>query len=266
MDSSYYSFSVIAEENNGISTVYYYSIDTTGNAELSVKSSSFSIDKTPPRTSENIPSWWIKGDYTVTMDASDDVPGIETSGVSATYLCINSTPSCNPVIEPPAYNLDDGVHYIRYYSIDNAGNVEEIKTKAISIDNIAPVTSATVAGTFNDQGWTNGSVEIALSGYDPGSAADPNRQPSDPITGSELNATYYCLVWEGNECTYAATGIPGQDQNLLASEGRYIYRYYSEDNGGRISPYSEGYEYSSYDAPNTGNIEEIKEITVNIDM
>jgi hypothetical protein len=266
VDSSYDSFSVTADGNDGTSTIYYYSVDTSGNVETSIKSSSFSIDTAPPSTSDNIPSWWIAGDYTITMDASDDVQGIETSGVSATYVCINSTPSCTPVIEPPAYNLDDGVHYIRYYSIDNAGNVEEIKTKAISIDNMAPVTSAEVTGTSNDEGWTNASVDIALSGYDPGSAADPNHNHHAPITGSGINATYQCTSFEGNDCAaYTQTDVPGQGHQLISGEGRFIYRYYSEDNGGRISPYSEGYEYSSYDAPNTGNAEIVREITVNID-
>jgi hypothetical protein len=158
------------------------------------------------------------------------------------------------------------VHYIRYYSIDNAGNVEEIKTKAISIDNLAPVTSAVVTGNINDQEWANDSVDITISGYDPGSAADPNHNHHAPITGSGINATYQCTSFEGNDCAaYTQTDVPGQGHQLISGEGRFIYRYYSEDNGGRISPYSEGYEYSSYDAPNTGNAEIVREITVNID-
>jgi hypothetical protein len=261
IDSSYVTFDVPAAGNDGISTLHYYAVDTSGNAE-SAKIATIQIDATAPSTTDDIPPWWVNYDFSITVDASD-----AQSGVNVTYLCIASTPSCTPVPEPPQYNLDDGIYFIRYYSVDNAGNAEEeIKTKALSIDRAMPVTSATVAGTFNDEGWTNASVDITLSGYDPGSAADPNRGHHAPITGSGINTTYQCTSFEGNDCAaYTQTDVPGQGHQLISGEGRFIYRYYSEDNGGRISPYSEGYEYSSYDAPNTGNAEEVKEIAVNID-
>jgi len=251
VESNYYTFNVSTAGNEGRSTIYYYSVDLAGNAELSVKSSSFGIDTIAPTTSDNVPPWWINYDLSITVDASDSVPGIETSGANITYLCVDQLGQCNPSPEPASLTFSDGVYYIRYYSIDNAGNVELVKTKAISIDGTAPETSATVAGTFNDQGWTNSPVDITLSG-------------TDAVSG--IYATFQCTSFEGNECpAYTQTDVPGQGHQLISGEGRFTYRYYSEDNGGRISPYSEGYEYSSYDAPNTGNAETVKEIAVKID-
>ena len=259
VDSSYVTFNIPAAGNGGASTLYYYAVDTSDNAE-SVKTAAFQIDATAPTTSDNLPPWWINYDLSITIDASD-----AQSGVSATYLCIASTPSCTPTIEPPQYSLGDGIYFIRYYSVDRAGNAEGMITKAISIDRTMPVTSAAVASTFNAQGWTNAPVDITLSGVDPGSAADPEREGQ--ITGSGLYATYQCTSFEGNGCSaYTQTDVPGQGHQLISGEGRFVYRFYSEDNGGRISPYSEGYTYSSYDAPNTGNAESVKEMAVNIDM
>lgn len=69
---------------------------------------------------------WYRSIVSVSFTATDDV-----SGVASTYYKIDNDPwqiYTEPVL------LGDGVHTVNYYSIDNAGFTEEVKTEIIKID------------------------------------------------------------------------------------------------------------------------------------
>ena len=123
-------------------------------------------DTTPPVTTARpdpvMPdggAGWYKSPVTVTLEAHDD-----DSGVGATYL--NDEPYTSPVTFS-----EDGVHTVTYYSVDNAGNAEDVKSVTFRIDKTAPTTSATLEPMEPDggDGWYNSPVRVTLHAEDDGS-------------------------------------------------------------------------------------------------
>ncbi|MFH1256797.1 MAG: hypothetical protein V1494_05915 [Candidatus Diapherotrites archaeon] len=87
-------------------------------------------DITPPVTTDNAPKGWRANDFNVTLTASDD-----NSGVASTSFRIDGSEWLNGT---PLEINSDGNHAIEYYSIDNAGNVEETKTTYAALDKTKP--------------------------------------------------------------------------------------------------------------------------------
>jgi hypothetical protein len=99
------------------------------------------VDSTPPVTTlsfdPEVPdghSNWYVSNVTVTLNATDDF-----SGVNVTYYRINGG-------EWQLYNypflLNKSNYYtIEYYSIDNAGNVEDVQSASCKVDVVPPVTT-----------------------------------------------------------------------------------------------------------------------------
>jgi len=129
------SFNVSSE---GINTVYFYSIDNAGNEEQE-KNFEVKIDFTPPETTYSInatygKNGWIRDSAKITLNATDNL-----SGVNATYYKINggSWEKYDGKIEIAT----DGEYTIRFYSIDNAGNIEDEKNLTLKIDSKPPTVS-----------------------------------------------------------------------------------------------------------------------------
>jgi len=126
------SFNIVGE---GIHDLYYYAEDNVGNKE-NVSHIHIKIDKTEPETQCQISGYkgndgWYVTAVNVTLMASDS-----TSGINKTLYKINneSWKEYNGTFEI----TKDGIYTIHYYSIDNAGNREEEKTKTIKIDKAKP--------------------------------------------------------------------------------------------------------------------------------
>ncbi|MEM2974451.1 MAG: DUF2341 domain-containing protein, partial [Candidatus Micrarchaeia archaeon] len=201
------TFTISAE---GINSVYYYSIDKAGNQE-EVKTQVIRIDKTPPKTTDNIPPWWINYDFTMQINSTDTL-----SGVAVTYLCISTSQDCTPVAEPPSYTLASGVYYVRYYSVDNAGNQESIRTRVLSIDRTDPSSTLTLSGAVGTGGWFNSDVKATVTATDLHSGVKNVRICQDQ--------TNTCTPQIGNE-------------TLITNDGISYVRYHAEDKGGMLSPY-----------------------------
>jgi endo-1,4-beta-xylanase len=87
-------------------------------------------DTTSPVTTDNAPEDWVNNDVTVTFSANDN-----DSGVAATYYKIdNGTAQSGNTVTIS----DEGIHTLTYWSVDNAGNVEQSNTKTIKLDKTAP--------------------------------------------------------------------------------------------------------------------------------
>jgi endo-1,4-beta-xylanase len=86
-------------------------------------------DTTSPVTTDNAPEDWVNKDITVTFSSNDN-----DSGVAATYYKIDNgtVQSGNSVTIS-----DEGIHTLTYWSVDNAGNVEQVNTKTIKLDKTA---------------------------------------------------------------------------------------------------------------------------------
>ncbi len=104
-------------------TVEYYSVDNAGNTET-VKSTDFKIDRMSPMTTHTISGDIGKNDWylncNIIFNAIDN-----TSGVAHTYLRLDSGGWIEYTV--PVVITADGVHTLEYYSVDNAGNQEQIK-------------------------------------------------------------------------------------------------------------------------------------------
>ncbi len=96
-------------------------------------------DTTPPITTisfdpaePNGCNGWYISNVTVILNATDDI-----SGVNATYYRINKT-DWNKYISPFIISEEGENILIEYYSIDNAGNVETVKSSTLDIDKTPP--------------------------------------------------------------------------------------------------------------------------------
>ena len=117
----------------------FYSIDNAGNVE-NVKSASCKVDVVPPVTTFHIDD----GNYHIFyLEATDDM-----SGVYKTYINIDG--GAWQAYTGPIFFTSDGSHIIRFYSIDRAGNVEDIQQITIhpDTDTIPPVVTLTVEKIF----------------------------------------------------------------------------------------------------------------------
>jgi PKD repeat protein len=133
----------------GITTIYYNSIDNAGNVE-EMKSEIVKIDKTSPVTLLNVgdPKFVIDdavcltSHTLITLTAQDDYSGV----ASTAYRIYNATYGSTWITyAQPFYliGLGDGTYSIDYNSTDNAGNVEPINTVAVILDNTPPVANFT---------------------------------------------------------------------------------------------------------------------------
>jgi len=74
---------------------------------------------------------WYADDVEIILEATDDM-----SGVNATYYRLNEG-EWETYVEPFTIESDDN-YVIEYYSVDNAGNVEDVKSVEFKIDQTPP--------------------------------------------------------------------------------------------------------------------------------
>jgi hypothetical protein len=90
-----------------------------------------SPDTSPPVTTDDAPDDWQNHDVTVHLHATDD-----RSGVAATYYTVDfgTQQTGNSVtLAAPFDRSNDGLHFIQYWSVDGAGNVETKHTVRVGI-------------------------------------------------------------------------------------------------------------------------------------
>jgi hypothetical protein len=104
---------------SGLYTVYYRSTDAAGKLEAE-RSCTVMLDATRPVTSDDAPRGPQASDVTVYLTATDTF-----SGVAQTWYQVDGGPwqqGTSILIAAPANHANDGVHTIKYFSVDNAGN------------------------------------------------------------------------------------------------------------------------------------------------
>jgi hypothetical protein len=104
----------------------------------------------------------------------------------------------------------DGIHAVRFRSVDVAGNVEQAKSVEVRIDATAPLTTASFAPP-SDAGWHNGTVPVTLSAVD---------------AGSGVTATEWSL--DGGPWTPYTAPVP------VAGDGEHELLYRSTDAAGNV--------------------------------
>lgn len=110
--------------NSGVHLVEYYSADAAGNVEA-VKHSEVMLDARAPVTTDDAPRATASAPVSVHLTATD-----AHSGVATTWYRIDEaswTEGSSLVVEGP------GLHWISYYSVDKAGNVENRHWRSVMI-------------------------------------------------------------------------------------------------------------------------------------
>jgi hypothetical protein len=185
----------------------YNSLDHAGLAET-VKALLVKIDKQNPGTTDDGNTDWQSASQSVTLTPTD----YSGSGISATYYCSDDTNACTPSTSGTSIAISADANsisqkYIRYYSVDSAGNNETVKYKQMRVDNQKPASIAVFAG-----GW-NGDVNVPFSCTD--------------YNGSGCKKIKYRVDGgDWNESVFS-----GSDINVLFNtDGNHLVEYYSLDN------------------------------------
>lgn len=114
-------------------------------------------DTTAPITTiSGAPAGWSNAPVTFSLTASD-----AGSGVKARYYRLGS--GAQITYTAPVTISTDGATVVSYWSVDNAGNTETVKSTTVRVDRTAPVTSSNAAASYV------GSASIALAATDAGS-------------------------------------------------------------------------------------------------
>jgi hypothetical protein len=100
-----------------------------------VADTSFFLDNTPPLTVSDISPAWHDTAFTVTLFRSDpNGSGFDTTGT--TYYSFDGS---NPTIEGLTFDITQpGEYTVKYYSIDDAGNEETVRSDTARMDNVLP--------------------------------------------------------------------------------------------------------------------------------
>ncbi len=148
----------ITLSESGEYAIKYYSVDNAGNEEgVKTALNTAKIDTRPPNTTDDADSRWHNSTVTITLAATD-----ENSGVLATYYSIDGSfplPSSTNITTIAISS--EGIHTLRYYSVDNAGNTEEPHEAVVKIDVTPPVTTDN-----SDNIWHNSDVALNLTAMD----------------------------------------------------------------------------------------------------
>jgi len=181
-------------------STYHAAVSVSDNAGWVSNSSpvtDFTVDATPPATTDDAPAGWQKTDVTVHLNCFDATSGCNSTDWSADNG--GGSGSGNTIVLS-----NEGLTTITYHSTDNAGNSEGDRTEFVRIDKTPPVTTS-----GGDIDWTNSDVTVAFGCSDAGSGCNvvywlTNQGESGSgllhVTkeGDSL-VTYYGVDYAGNE-------------------------------------------------------------------
>jgi alpha-tubulin suppressor-like RCC1 family protein len=202
--------------------IKYFSTDQVGNQEAVKTSASANVDTTAPTTTDNVPATFQDSDLSVTLTATDNAGG---SGIDKTYFTKGTAPT-DPTTSSPVYDaaskptLGDG-EQIKYFSTDQVGNQESIKTSAsANVDTTPPTTTDNVPATFQD---SDVSVTLTATDNAGGSGVDTTYyatgvSPADPTTSSPIyDATNKPTLGDGEQIKYFSTDQVGNQETVKTS-------------------------------------------------
>ena len=206
----------IVVSSQGTSYARYQSADTAGNVE-GVKSTTIKIDSATSTTTANYTgtagahNWYISN-VAVALAATDT-----TSGAKTTYVCVDHNNTCAPTIGSSANITIEGTNYARYYSADNAGNIESLHSDIILIDKTNPIVTIDSLPEFDGDGafvvsWAGSdAISDALSYevYRNGGLYQTTTNTSITESGLSDATTYSYYVkaidWAGRSSTSSTT-------------------------------------------------------------
>nr|QKW93813.1 hypothetical protein [Vitiosangium cumulatum] len=126
-------------------TLKFFSVDRAGNTEAA-QSQSYVVDVAPPTTVASPAGGAINSARSVALLCSDP----DGSGCAATYYTTDGT---TPTTSSPRYTAPVSISAtttLRFFSVDQVGNTEAVRTERYTLDSVAPTVSASpAAGNYN---------------------------------------------------------------------------------------------------------------------
>lgn len=154
---------------------------------------------------------WHNGPVTLTFTTTD-----ADSGVARTEVAIDLGGWTD--VTAPIVLADEGVHLVRYRSVDRAQNVEAERSALVRIDRTKPATTGTLDPAPNAAGWNNGPVTVRVRATD---ALSGVRSTTVSSTGAVLTA---------------ATTTAGDTAALLVNaDGITTVRHHATDRADNVS-------------------------------
>lgn len=163
-------------------------------------------DTAPPVTTDNADGQWHNSGVTVTLTAQD-----AGSGVAATYYTTDgSNPTTGSASGSTITLTGDGIYTIKYFSVDNEGNAESIKTAAnqVMIDTAPPAISGAPSVPPNPNGWHRADVTVNFIASD--ALSGIKTAPGEIVVSSEgtsLSVTGFATDNAGNSANFTVSGI-----------------------------------------------------------
>lgn len=206
----------------GVTGVIFTATDASGNS-VTVPVSVAVVENLPPITSNDYEydNVWTNQDALITLTFSDTSP---SSGWLWTKYCVDETGASTPDTDftEPISITYEGISYLRYHSMDIAGNLESINQIIVKIDKTAPETIIEFGGvhfSIVDKMHLTSTTPITLI---PGEIKD----------GSGISDTYYRLsndIYDSGWILYTDTF---NLNSLGLPDGEYTLQYYSTDIAG----------------------------------
>ncbi len=168
-------------ENQGVASVKLL-WSSNYQAKAVIPQSQLYSETVPPTTTCDYQAdgAWVKNPVAIRLTAQDN-----DSGVFQTYYQINNDVD---TVGNTITISTDGIYNIKYWAVDNAGNVEQHHSLTVKIDQTGPELAATQTPAPNANGWNNGDVTVTFAANDVGSGVK-TVSSSVTITQTGLNQT-----------------------------------------------------------------------------
>ena len=149
-------------------TLEFWSVDYAGNRETT-KSATFGItrDTVAPTTTDSLPRWTRSSYVWMNFYAVDPAPASGVASVSVVSLDADTI--YWQAYGSPTYGVyagfsSQGIHSVRYYSVDNEGNTEASKVATFGLDWTAPTTTSDALTSYTGTATVRMTPTDALSG------------------------------------------------------------------------------------------------------
>lgn len=157
-------------------SISFYAVDKVGNVGKS-QTSVFNMDLTPPVTNITVngnqfgTEQVLSNNQSITLKAFDSL-----SGVKETWYHFNQNGNFIRAYSPiKLTNFKDGNHSITFYSVDNVGVAESLRTVTFYIDNTAPTVTLGFEGdhfSSKNINYISGKTALSITGNDNKSGID----------------------------------------------------------------------------------------------
>lgn len=197
---------------DGSYKITYWSVDVAGNTESTHTSGTIKVDTVKPSTSltynpaspNGNNGWYAGSSPTFTLNATDATSGVASTSYQIDGGAVHAYSG--------AVTIPDGVHTITFWSVDNAGNVENTGSSNVKADTVAPTSSIAVSPVAPDgsNGWYVTTPSFTLAG-------------ADGLSG--LDSLKYQIDGGSTQTYSGAVPIP---------DGQHTISYWAVDNAGNI--------------------------------